>query len=108
MIDALFPEMPVEKLDGELLSKEDSWEVRETESPLWNLLWSWLVDDNGVNVLKDEDNNERFPDFDLYTHIAAHCHSAKPQEQIYKEIFRGYQVAAKEIGDWETVYPLFC
>jgi hypothetical protein len=108
VIDALYPDMPAENLDGGILSKEDSWEIRETESSLWNLLWSWLIDEHGKNVLKDEDGTERFPDFDLYSHISAHIKDAKPQEQIRKELFRKYQIAAKEIGDWETMYPLFC
>ncbi len=108
VIDALYPDMPTEYLEGNLLSKEGSWEIRETESPLWNLLWSWLIDESGQNVLKDEDGDERFPDFDLYQHIAAHVKSAKPQEQIMKDIFRKYQVLAKDVGEWETVYPLFC
>lgn len=108
VIDALYPDMPAENLEGGLLSKEDSWEIRETESPLWNLLWSWLIDESGRNVLKDEDGTERFPDFDLYQHISARVKGAKPQEQIHKDIFRNYQVAAKDIGEWETIYPLFC
>lgn len=108
VIDALYPDMPAENLEGGILSKEDSWEIRETESPLWNLLWSWLIDEHGKNVLKDEDGSERFPDFDLYSHISAHVKSAKPQEQINKEIFRKYQISAKEVGEWETIYPLFC
>jgi hypothetical protein len=107
IIDALFPEMPSEMLEGVVLSKEGSWVIRETESPLWNLLWSWLIDDQGRNVLYDEDKTERFPDFDLYQHISAHVKDAKPQEQIHKEIFRNYKIASKDVGDWETVYPLF-
>ena len=108
IIDALFPEMPTEVLEGIVLSKEDTWVIRETVSPLWNLLWSWLIDENGKNVLYDEDKTERFPDFDLYQHISAHVKGVKPQEQIHKEIFSTYKVNAKDIGDWETVYPLFC
>ena len=107
IIDALFPNMPIEKLDGPLLSKEDTWEVHETESHLWNLLWSWLIDDKGRNILRDEDGTERFPDFDLYSHIAAHVFCAKPQEQICREIFKKYRFDANMVGDWETVYPLF-
>jgi hypothetical protein len=107
IIDALFPNMPVEKLDGTLLNKEDDWEVHETESMLWNLLWSWLIDDTGKNVLRDEDGTERFPDFDLYSHISAHVFCAKPQEQICRDIFNKYKFDANMIGDWETVYPLF-
>ena len=107
IIDALFPEMPSEMLEGVVLSQEGSWVIRETESPLWNLLWSWLIDDQGRNVLYDEDKTERFPDFDLYQHISAHVKDAKPQEQIHKEIFKSYKIASKDVGDWETVYPLF-
>ena len=107
VIDTLYPEPPVKKEDGGILSKEGSWEVYETESPFWNLLWSWLIDDNGANVLRDEDGTERFPDFDLYQHISAHIHSCKPQDQITKDIFNTFKVNAKDVGDWETVYPLF-
>lgn len=107
IIDALFPEMPTEIADGLVLSKEGSWIIRETVSPLWNLLWSWLIDEEGRNVLYDEDKTERFPDFDLYQHISTHIKGAKPQEQIHKEIFSTYKLSSKDIGEWETVYPLF-
>ncbi len=108
ILDSLFPSPPAEVLEGGVLSKEGMWEVRETESPLWNLLWSWLLDSEGKNILRDEDGTERFPDFDLYIHISAACHGAKPQDQIHKPIFAGYKVAAKDVGEWEKVYPLFC
>lgn len=108
IIDALYPSMPPEKLDGAVLSKEGDWVVHETESPLWNLLWSWLIDDEGRNILQDQDGTERFPDFDLYQHITTHVMCAKPQEQLRKEIFNQYVVPASSIGDWETKYPLFC
>uniref|UniRef100_A0A6C0KM85 Protein kinase domain-containing protein n=1 Tax=viral metagenome TaxID=1070528 RepID=A0A6C0KM85_9ZZZZ len=108
IIDAIYPEMPTEVLEGVVLSKEDSWIIHETESPLWNLLWSWLIDENGRNVLYDEDKTERFPDFDLYQHISEHVKSAKPQDQIHKEIFKTYKISSKDVGDWETTYPLFC
>lgn len=108
ILDAVFPEMPAENLEGLVLSKEEAWEIRETESPLWNLLWSWLLDDEGRNVLRDEDGTERFPDFDLYQHITTHVHNAKPQDSLWKEAFKGYRMKEKDIGDWETVYPLFC
>jgi hypothetical protein len=104
IIEALFPIQPVNKEDGLLLSSEDGWEVRETVSPLWNLLWSWLIDDEGMNVLRNKDNVERFPNFDLYEHIAAYVHTAKPQDQLHKPIFAGY--ITKESSD--KVYPLYC
>jgi len=109
VLEALFPEMPTENLDGDILSKEGKWIIHTTTSPLWNLLWSWLIDENGKNVLRDEDGSERFPDFDLYQHISKHVFSAKPQEQIHKEIFSEFVLKSDEsVGEWETVYPLFC
>jgi hypothetical protein len=109
IIEALFPEVPIENLDGAILSKENSWIVRETESPLWNLLWSWLIDENGRNVLFDQDKSERFPDFDLYQHISTHVKDVgKPQDQIFKEIFSTYKVSPKDVANSENVYPLFC
>ena len=67
-----------------------------------------MIDGEGKNVLHDEDYTERFPDFDLYSHISCHVFNAKPQEQITKDIFKEFKVKASEIGDWETIYPLFC
>lgn len=106
VIEALYPEMPTESVDGAVLSKEEDWVIKETVSPLWNLLWTWLIDDEGNNVLRDEDGTERFPDFDLYQHISQKIMNAKPQDQIHKDIFKGF--VSKDVGDWETVYPLFC
>jgi len=105
ILDALFPRQPPEKEDGLVLSSEGDWTVRETVSPLWNLLWSWLIDDKGMNILRDRDDVERFPSFDLYEHIAAHVHVAKPQDQIRKPIFSSYITQETHT---ENAYPLFC
>jgi hypothetical protein len=108
VLEGLFPTKPAELLEGGLLSKEGDWEIRETESPLFNLLWSWTMDDNGCNVLHDENYEERFPDFDLYIHISKYVHGAKPQEQISKIPFDKFKMDASKVGEWETMYPLFC
>jgi hypothetical protein len=108
IIDSLYETIPNEKEDGNVLSKEDEWIIKETDSELWNLLWSWLIDENGKNILRDEDGTERFPNFDLYIHIGKHVHNAKPQDQLKRDIFNKYKIDANSIGDWETVYPLFC
>lgn len=108
LLEALFPETPAEKLDGLVMSKEDDWEMHETESPLFNLLWSWLIDEKGKNVLREEDGEERYPAFDLYIHVAKHVFSAKPQDQIHRSQFADFRLDASKVGDWEKVYPLFC
>jgi hypothetical protein len=106
VIEPLFPRTPAEKEDGQILSQEDSWIVKESVSPLWNLLWSWLIDDSGKNILRDQDGVERYPDFDLYETIAAHVFTAKPQDQVRKDIFKQYSVSDSPQG--EKVYSLFC
>lgn len=113
ILDALYPDQPEEKEGGLLLSKEGEWAVHETISPLYNLLWTWVIDDKGCNILRDEDGEERFPAFDLYSHGAAHMLMGKPQEQICKPIFDSFKVQVKDIDDWELegqkgqFYPLF-
>lgn len=64
----------------------------KTTSDLCNLLWAWLIDCEGKNILWDDDNEERFPDFELYVHIAAKCKNAIPKEQIYKKPFLKFLV----------------
>jgi hypothetical protein len=108
VIDALYPEKPTENPDGAILSQEGLWKVNETVSPFWNLLWSWLIDDNGNNVLREEYGEERFPDFDLYQHISEKVTNCKPQDQIRKEIFTGFQIARDSLGAEVKLYPLFC
>ena len=108
VIDALYPEQPAEKPDGAILSQEGLWKVNETVSPFWNLLWSWLIDDNGNNVLREEYGEERFPDFDLYQNISEKVTNCKPQDQIRKEIFSGFHVARDSLGSEVKLYPLFC
>jgi hypothetical protein len=93
--------------DGEVLNQE-GWIVKESVSPMWNLLWSWLIDDAGRNILREEDGTERFPDFDLYEHIAEHVFTAKPQDQVRKDIFKQYSSARSDVPEGVRVYSLFC
>lgn len=108
VIDALYPEQPAEKPDGAILSQECLWKVHETVSPFWNLLWSWLIDEDGNNVLREEYGEERFPDFHLYQHISEKVTNCKPQDQIRKDIFSGFRVARESLGPEVKLYPVYC
>ena len=90
--ESLYPIKPDEKKDGLIISSEEGRIVKETTSPLYNLIWSWLIDTEGKNILWDEDDDERFPDFNLYVHISAYCKNSVPSEQIYKKPFRTFAV----------------
>ena len=103
LFEALFPVKPEDHESRRILSEEEGLIVRESVSPLYNVLWSWMIDDEDKNILMDPDGSERFPDFDLYKHIAEHIHSADPSEQIHKAPFSSFRAE----GPFEKAYPLF-
>lgn len=105
IFESLFPESPPLKKNAKVLSEEPDLIVKETESELYNLLWSWLLCDDGHNVLMDPDGSERYPDFDLYKVITTQVHNAIPCQQFEKDIFKCFRV--KHHGN-EKVYSLFC
>ena len=107
LFEALFPVTPENKEGGAELSSEEGLEVWETVSPLYNVLWKWMIDDAGRNVLIEPSGEERFPDFDLYKHIAAHVHDAVPSRQFSEPAFDRFQVNASEVGDSVKKWSLF-
>jgi len=107
LFDALYPEAPESKDGGALLSLEEGLEVKESVSPLYNVLWSWMLDDNGRNVLIEPSGEERFPDFDLYKHIAAKVHGAVPSHQFSKPAFDRFQVNPSDAAGVKK-WSLFC
>jgi hypothetical protein len=52
----------------------------------------------------EPDGSERFPDFDLYKHIAAKVHNAEPAAQLHKMPFSQF----KTLDKVEKAYPLYC
>jgi hypothetical protein len=99
LFEALFPEEPENCESKEVLSSEEGLTVLKSVSPLYNCLWSWMVDDNGENVLVNADGSERFPNFDLYNHIATSIHNAIPSQQFTHPAFDQFQVNPSEVGD---------
>ena len=99
LFDSLYPDPPAALEGGAVLSSEGGVEVLETVSPLYNVLWTWMLDDEGRNILVEPSGEERFPDFDLYKHIAAHVHGAVPMKQLSKPAFDRFQVNPSEVGE---------
>ncbi len=94
-LEEIFPDQPPKKKRNPVkLSEEPGRTMWETTSPLFNMLWNWLLTDKGENVLWDADDEDRYPDFRLYEVIARSCHNAVPSEQFAKTPF-----AAFKIGD---------
>jgi hypothetical protein len=107
LFEALFPDRPDDKEGGIILSSEEGLIMRETVSPLCNCIWSWMIDDEGRNILIEGGGEERFPGFDLYIHIAEHVHGAVPSKQFSKPAFDRFQVNPSEVANVKK-WPLFC
>jgi hypothetical protein len=105
LIDSLFPERPAAASPVRIMSKEPGKMYTETVSPVYNLLWSWLLDDEGINVLRTPDGDERYPEFDLYCALAADVHGAVPKHQLLKPLFQKFKTTG--VVTSEPVYDLF-
>jgi len=106
LLRALFPVNPPEVAGGKVLSKEGSWIVRETVNPLFNLLWSWLVNDAGETILEDEQGDEKYPGFDLYSVIAAEVHGAMPYKQIVAPIYKEFMVDRIDLASGTQIHEI--
>jgi hypothetical protein len=94
LVRGLYPCNPEQKTKGAVLTKEVSGDghvaIRETMSPLFNLLWGWLKMKDGGNVLETDTGDEKYPGFDLYVAIAADVKDAVPDAQLLKAIFQQF------------------
>ena len=107
VFEGIFPVPPADKEGGAIISSEEGIEVKETVAPLFNCMWKWMLDDNGENILNNADGSERFPDFDLYKHIAEKVHGAVPSRQFVDPAFDRFQVNPSTVGDVKC-WSLFC
>ncbi len=106
-LEEIFPDQPPKKKRSPVkLSEEPGRTMWETISPLFNLLWNWLLTDKGENVLWDADDEDRYPDFRLYEVIARSCHNAVPSEQFSKEPFASFKVGEAALPEGTKVYDI--
>ena len=64
---------------------EDYYSKRQKDDPLYDLLYSWILDINGRNI-------SRLSGFRLYQAISRNVRSAIPKDQIDKPIFSKYRL----------------
>lgn len=90
-----------------VLTKEPGHTQAETTSPLWNLMWLWLTDKHGRNVLRSPDGSERYPQFDLYCAIARDAQNAVPAQQLTLPLFdAAFKCRRKDIPADATIWKL--
>jgi hypothetical protein len=107
MFDALYSEQPPLEDVPEKISEEVGRVTFETESKLYNMLWFWLTDSEGKNILRNPDDTERFPDFDLYKHIARYANNCVPREQAQAAYFEAqYKIDETKIPSGTKIWEL--
>jgi serine/threonine protein kinase len=107
LIESLYPTRPESVHPVRPLSREGSKIYTETVSPLYNLLWKWLIDKSGKNVLRSPDGYERYPDFDLYKAIGRDVRGAVPTAQLNAAAFASFQIVDAPPTDCK-IYDLHC
>jgi hypothetical protein len=107
MLEAVYPVRPANATPIRIMSREGPKTYAETVAPLYNLMWEWLTDDEGKNMLREPNGNERYPDFDLYAAIAADVHKAVPGQQLEKALFSKAYTWTEAAPAGETVYELW-
>ena len=58
--------------------------------PIYDLIISWIYDDNGTNILYKKNGDDRYPEFKLYKMIARIVHNHTPLKQLDHECFKKY------------------
>lgn len=110
MLDTLWPypeECPEAVQPRRVLTREPGRVQPETVSPLWNLLWLWLTDRYGKNLLRTPGDTERFPGFDLYCAIARDAVNAVPAQQLTLPLFdSAYRCRRRDIPADVPIYKL--
>ena len=106
LLESLYTERPDAVKPVKIMSKEGGKMYSETVSGVYNMLWDWLIDDSGHNILRLPSGKERYPDFDLYRAIAADVHKAVPRQQIERSLYQTYKYNEK-VPDGTQVYDLY-
>ena len=98
MLESLWEDVPADREPAKVLTKEPGRIQNETVSPLWNMMWLWLTDKNGKNILRTPEGEERYPYFDLYCAISRDITNAVPSQQMTLPIFdSAFKMRKKDI-----------
>ena len=102
LIDSLYASTPAlrgKKKNRKIMMNEDGWIKYYTKSDLYNCLWKWMLDDNGHNILRDIDGEDKFPGFDLYIYIASYVHNSVPKHQLEMKPFSVFKLDGGDSDD---------
>jgi hypothetical protein len=100
ILRGVFPGNPEPSKTGKIITKEGTWEVKETTRPLFNMLWTWLKTKTGECVMELESGEERYPGFELYERIASDVGDAIPEQQFGKPWFLPFLLNSAGDHSW--------
>jgi hypothetical protein len=107
ILDTLWLDQPEVAQGRKVMTREPGRHQAETVSPLWNLMWLWLTDRNGKNILRTPDDRERYKTFDLYCAIARDAINAVPAQQLTLPLFDGaFRCKRRDIPTEAPIYKL--
>ncbi len=108
ILDTLWPDIPEPAPAKKVLTRELGRVQLETVSPLWNLLWIWLTDKEGRNILRTPADEERYPKFDLYCAIARDAQNAVPAHQLTLPLFNdAFRCRRRDVPVDAKIWKLF-
>jgi hypothetical protein len=76
------------------------------KSKLYDLLFSWTLDNEGETVYESDEEEEKYSGFKLYMKIASDCFNAVPREQLQKDIFKSFEIDKSDLEKDNKVYHI--
>ena len=83
------------------------------EVPIYDLIFSWIYDDNNRNVLYKSNGEDKYPGFKLYKMISKLVHNHIPEKQFSHKVFHKYVMneidenIKESIIDLDNLFSIF-
>lgn len=78
------------------------------DTPIHDLIFSWLYDDNGRNMLYRSNGDDKYPGFKLYKMISKIVHGHLPEKQYGHSCFNQFIVDKDEETNDESMVDIDC
>jgi hypothetical protein len=76
------------------------------DTPIHDLIFSWLYDDNGRNMLYRSNGDDKYPGFKLYKMISKIVHGHLPEKQYGHPCFKKFLVDKSDKANDETIVDI--
>ena len=73
-------------------------DIIEELGAIEKLIYSWILDDKGKNILYKKNGDERYPDFKLYKMITRLVHKHTPHKQLENPLFKKFVTSKRKLN----------